>query len=263
MSAATDDRPFFRFVRRSLQKLEIDRFNGVDLSTAWASGVYGLAFLLVPVTVSRVGREPWAGKVPTLLYFSLLGLAFITLELVFIQIFMKPIGYPVYAVATVITVMLVAAALGSAASRTIVGRHASRWALPFVGLLATGLALWAIYPPAFSRMLTWPIGARFPGAAVLIFPTAFFMGMPFPMGILEIAAKPRGAVAWAWSMNGLCTTVGGVATALMAVWLGFHATMLAALVMYAAAWACFAVLRQGRRQAIPSSTFDRVPTRAA
>jgi hypothetical protein len=285
VTAATDDRPFFRFVRRSLRRLETDRANGVDLATAWAmnsqmhdgwlprdwahliaalaaSGLYGLAFLLVPVTLSRVGREPWGGKVPTLLYFSLLGLAFITLELVFIQIFMKPIGYPVYAVATVITVMLVAAALGSAASGTIVGRDASRWALPFVGLLATGLALWMIYPPAFSRMLTWPIGARVLGAAGLMFPTAFFMGMPFPLGILEIAAKPRGAVAWAWSMNGLCTTLGGVATALMAVWLGFHLTMLAALGMYAAASACFAVLRRGRRATSVIVTRP-VPTKAA
>jgi hypothetical protein len=48
----------------------------------------------------------------------------------------------------------------------------------------------------------------------------------------------------------------------MAVWLGFHLTMLAALGMYAAASACFAVLRRGRRATTVIVTRP-VPTKAA
>ena len=49
----------------------------------------------------------------------------------------------------------------------------------------------------------------------MILPMAFFMGMPFPLGILELRTSRRGAVAWAWSMNGLFATIGSVARVLL------------------------------------------------
>lgn len=46
--------------------------------------------------------------------------------------------------------------------------------------------------------------------------------MPFPLGILELESKPRGAIAWAWSMSGLFTTMGAVLSALLSLWVGFR-----------------------------------------
>jgi len=150
-----------------------------------------------------------------LVYFSLLGFGFMAIELLFIQIFMKLIGYPIYAVATVITVMLIGAAIGSMASRSVVGRDAERWHVPFGGTAATGLALWLTYPALSSHFIASGDAVRIGAAALMIAPIAFFMGMPFPLGIAALDRKPRGAVAWAWSMNGLFTAIGGVATALL------------------------------------------------
>jgi hypothetical protein len=271
VSVVTDDRPYFNFLRRSLRHLEPDRAYGVDATTAavinaqlshgwipqdWlhlimsalAALVYGTLFILVPLRFSRVGREHWTGKGPVLLYFSLLGFAFMAIELLFIQILMKLIGYPLYAVATVITVMLIAAALGSLSSRAIVGPRGSRWYVAFLGVVATGLAVWLCYGPISTRFMARATPIRILVAGALIFPLAFFMGMPFPLGIAQLETKPRGAIAWAWSMNGLFTTIGGAATAVLSLWLGFRVTVLVALGAYAAAAFAYTALRQSNLQ---------------
>lgn len=274
----TDDDPYFRFVRRSLRPVEEDRRTGVDLSTSWAlntqlhggwlprdwlhligaaaaSMFYGVLFVLAPLGLSSVGRQRWTGKIPALSYFSLLGFGFITIELVLIQMFMKVIGYPLYAVATVLTVMLISAALGSMNSRRIVGGEAQQWPLAFAGVVAAGIALVALLPSIAGRVLTEPMAVRVAIAAVMIAPLSFFMGMPFPLGILELRSKPRGAVAWAWSMNGLFTTLGAVLSALLSLWIGFRATIFAALAAYIVAAAMFAVLRRSNRGAVREEEF--------
>jgi hypothetical protein len=196
-----------------------------------------------------------------LTYFSLLGLGFITLELVFIQLFMKLIGYPLYAVTTVIAVMLVGAATGSLRSRTIVGPDGRRWYWAFAGIIGTGIAIWASYPFVSVYFMDLRMPWRMLIAGAMIFPIAFFMGMPFPLGILELRAKPRGAIAWAWSMNGLLTTVGGVLTAVSSLWFGFRTTTLAALGVYALAAIALARLRAANRRAIEARDVAQVAQR--
>jgi hypothetical protein len=140
--------------------------------------------------------------------------------------------------------MLISAAAGSAASRPITGARSERWAVAFVGVLVTGAALLAVLAPVNRLAMARPIGLRVGAAGGLIAPLAFFMGMPFPLGILALSRKPEGAVAWAWSVNGLFTTVGAVLSALLSLWLGFRATLIVALIAYAAAAALFARLRR-------------------
>jgi spermidine synthase/MFS family permease len=270
ISAVTDDKPDFNFLRHSPAYLEPQRATGLNFSTAsflnsqvrrgwlpmdWlplivatgASLFYGAIFVLAPMFLSQVGRQQWTGKGPVLLYFSLLGVAFIAIEFLFIQIFMKLIGYPLYAVATVITVMLIGAGLGSISSRAIAGEGSPRWYIAFGGIVATGVAIWLGYPRLSAHFMADPTAVRIVAAAGIIFPMAFFMGMPFPLGILELKTKPAGAVAWAWSMNGLFATIGGVAAVLLALWLGFRDAMLVAIAMYGLAWITFAAVRRGNR----------------
>ena len=53
----------------------------------------------------------------------------------------------------------------------------------------------------------------------------------------------RAAVAWAWGMNGLFTVVGGLASVLLSIYLGFTATELIALGIYAVALLALTRLR--------------------
>lgn len=269
----TDDRPYFGFLRKHLELakarpgnfldpgtvfvLNSDLIRGVPMDeihlflTAAAALFFATLLVLVPLRLSRVGREQGAAAVPLLIYFSCLGAGFIILELVFIQKFMNLIGSPLYTYSTVIFTMLSGAGLGSAASERFgIGprEHSSR---PFLAVIGIGLALVVWYPSIARLVLAQPLGGRIVLSGALLLPLGFFLGMPFPLGILAIRNQPRGAVAWAWGMNGIFTAVGGLLAALLSIYRGFNFTLLLALACYAVAPLVFARMR------------DRSPAREA
>ena len=213
--------------------------------TGAAAVLFTILLVIVPLRFSRVGRDEGATAMALLTYFSCLGAGFIILELVFIQKFMNLIGSPLYTYSTVIFTMLFSAGLGSAASERLGLAPGRRWPWPFLAVIALGLALLLGYPHIASLVLAQPLPGRVALCGALLFPLGFFLGMPFPLGILAIGHHPRGAVAWAWGMNGIFTAVGGLLAALLSLWEGFNFTILVALACYAGALAVFVPMRDG------------------
>jgi spermidine synthase/uncharacterized membrane protein YagU involved in acid resistance len=261
----TDNTPFFGNMRKSLRELTADPANFLDegtayienimmvkgipmdwvhlFSTAVASLVFIVLFVLIPLRFSRVGQEQGATAWPLLVYFSCLGAGFITLELVFIQKFTHLIGSPLYTYSTVIFTMLFAAGIGSAMSEKLGISPRRLWALPFVGVLVYGTALILLYPATAKLALALDLPGRVGVSALMIFPLGFLLGMPFPLGVLAIANRTRGAVAWAWGMNGLFTIAGGLASVLISMAYGFNAAVAMALALYLLALIVFPKLR--------------------
>ena len=139
--------------------------------------------------------------------------------------------------------LLFSAGIGSFATSRLNITPATRWQLPFVGILATALLLLLIYPFVFNFFLASPLFVRIVVACILIFPLGFFLGMPFPLGILTLENLPRGAVAWAWGMNGLCTVIGALAGVVLSITWGFQVTLLVACLQYVVASLAFARIR--------------------
>jgi spermidine synthase len=261
----TDDNPYFAEFRKHIRPQQPDPKNFVDPGTAYmlnaslirgipmdqvhlyvtagASALFALLFILVPLRFSKVGRQEGAAALPLLAYFSCLGAGFITLELVFIQKFMHLIGSPLYTYSTVIFTMLLGAGIGSAASEKLGISSQRRWPAPFIAVIAIGLALVALYPSIAHIALSLPLAGRILVSGLMIFPLGFFLGMPFPLGILAIAQQPRGAIAWAWGMNGLSTVVGGLASVFIGLEWGFNVAVIVALVLYGCAFAVFKRMR--------------------
>ena len=107
-----------------------------------------------------------------------------------------------------------------------------RWWLPFAGII-TSVALLLFFQTAFfDAFLQFSTPTRILASIVMIFPLAFFLGMPFPLGVLAISNRPQGTVAWAWAFNGLFTVVGGIFCAIFSVYFGFQATLLVATLAY-------------------------------
>ncbi|MGB7932846.1 MAG: hypothetical protein WCH04_11595, partial [Gammaproteobacteria bacterium] len=164
VEASTDDKPYFNFLRKKIGWLEPDPRVFVNEPTAGlinsqmqrgipmdiihlivtcALGILAvLVFIFLPLLFSKVGRAEWPWKYTTLAYFSCLGAGFIIIELAFTQIFMKLIGYPLYAFSTVIFALLVSSAIGSVYSFKLGISPEKRWAVPFLGVLITGLCLY-------------------------------------------------------------------------------------------------------------------------
>ena len=169
------------------------------------------------------------------------------MELVLIQLLMHFVGYPLYTYSVVLFTVLLGAGLGSLASdRLEITPDAANWWWPFVGVLLTGAVFLLAYAPVTDALLAMPIGARLVAAAVMVFPISFFMGMPFPLGVLAVQDLSRAAVAWGWGMNGLFTVVGGLGSVLVSVNYGFRAALIVGLVIYAIAGLSFASMRRQR-----------------
>jgi hypothetical protein len=263
VTPATDDRPYFHFIRKHLGKA-----NGqfMDFGTAWIlnhhvfpfvprdifhlmvttamSVIFAGLFVLVPLYFSRVGRLKWQYKASSLFYFSCLGFGFIVIELTLIQILMQFIGYPLYTYSTVLFVLLLSAGMGSHYSNVLQINPRSRWTWPFISILIFGLVLLTTYSSVTTLLLSTPIWARIVVSALMIFPLGFSLGMPFPLGILWLEKHAQGAITWAWGLNALFTVVGGLSSVILSVFLGFKITMLIALTVYLVALLVFSRLQR-------------------
>ena len=262
----TDNRPFFNFFRKTIRKVRSDPDNFMNYSTAGllnsqlagsipmdiihlivtgaASLLFVGVFVFVPLLFSRVGRTRWPNKGKTLLYFSCLGSGFIIIELIFIQMFMELIGYPLYTYSTVVFSLLLSAGMGSFSSGRLHLTPRNKWYLPFVGVIASVLLLLLFYEPVGRLLLTAPTYVRVFIAMVMIFPVGFFLGMPFPLGILSLRNREKGAIGWAWGVNGLFTVIGGVFSVVCSLMFGFHVTLILALMAYCLAFFLMAQLRK-------------------
>lgn len=266
VEASTDNKPYFNFLRKSFSELDADPENYLNYSTAsllnsqlkkgWiptdivhlivtggASLFFIILFIFVPLFFSKAGRSSWHGKTFSLIYFSCLGAGFIIFELIFIQIFMKLIGFPLYTYSTIVFALLLAAGIGSAISGKVGISPQRRWSIPFVGVFVCSILILLIYQPYFNLFLQSSTPVRILAASLLVFPLGIFLGMPFPLGILTIEKQPQGSIAWAWAMNGLFTVIGGLGSVLLSISFGFQLTVIVAIVFYIVAFFTYTRLR--------------------
>jgi hypothetical protein len=258
----TDDRPFFGFLRKKLGRLAPSQDRYLNSSTAQSlnsslkrgfipmdvvhlpivaavSIFYAFLFIILPLRFSEAGRLPWKGKFPVLAYFSCLGAGFIIFELIFVQIFMKLVGYPLYAYSTVIFTMLISAGAGSFSSKYIVSNRKNGFYIPFIGIVITAILIISGNKYLFNLFLATSTPVRVFICFLMIFPLGFFLGMPFPLGILKLETKPQGAIAWAWGVNGLFTVIGGLLSVILSIPFGFRVSLLFALLLYLVAFSLF------------------------
>ena len=180
------------------------------------------------------------------LYFLALGLAFLFVEIAFIQRFTLFLGHPLYAVAVVLSAFLVFAGLGSGVSRRLMDRLTAERAIgaAVLGITVVALVYQGALPPLFDALRPAPPAAKAAAAAALVAPLAFCMGMPFPLGLARLAARAPGLIPWAWAINGCASVIGAVLAALLAVHFGFAAVVALAVVLYLVAAAV--VIRPAR-----------------
>jgi hypothetical protein len=104
--------------------------------------------------------------------------------------------------------------------------------LPFVAIPLYGFVLLMLKEPLLNYSLQWSTLLRIGSTVVLIAPLGFFLGMPFAIGIASSYAKGKGAVGWAWAVNGLFTVLGSVTSIIVAIFIGFIPTLLGAFSIY-------------------------------
>jgi hypothetical protein len=240
---ATDDRPFFFHLFKWEQTGAVLQQMGKTWQPWGGSGFFVLVALLavaiavsgilivLPLAVAGKGsRELKGPKVRVLVYFGLLGVGFLFVELPLIQRFILFLGQPIYAFTAVVVSVLFFSGLGSLAS----SRLSPRRSLPLlvVTILIYPLAL----PLLFRGLLGAPLAFRLLVTMISLAPLGLLMGMPFPGGLAWLGTRAPGLAPWAWAINGCASVLASVLAAMVALSAGFSWVLAAAALAYAGAW---------------------------
>lgn len=252
VAPATDDRPhFFHFFKwRSLPELlSLKERGGLPLlewgypvlvATLAQAVLASVLLIAVPAAwLTRRGAGPHTTVADTrrrvLGYFMSIGFAFMFIEIAFIQKFVLFLSHPLYAVAVVLFSFLLFAGIGSAVSRRLRGATGHATAMVVAAICLSALLCLGLLPWLFEHAMGLTDAARIAVSALLIAPLAFFMGMPFPLGLAAVEAGSAWLVPWAWAINGCASVTGAVLATLLAIHVGFTAVVVAALALYAIA----------------------------
>lgn len=236
----TDDRPFV-----------VDLTWGVPgplRRLLWAMLAATTATAVLAALLSPRGGDGDARSVAAALawpaYFVCLGVAFMIVEVVLIQMFTLFLGYPVLSLATLLFAILLGAGLGALLSQRIpLGAAVPAIAIAVGVLVCLAAAVRTGHPALFSVSAGWSVQARCIAAFALIAPLGAAMGIPFPLGLrLTVDRLGAGVVPWAWAANGLASVVGsalamavaklGGFTLALAIGLGTYLIAILAIIVF-------------------------------
>ena len=270
---ATDDRPYPNdyFKWATLPELVrlgpaagaalLDLGELVVAATLVQALVLGLTLVLLPLATRGYRAKPGARTLAWGGYFTALGLAFLVIEIAWIQKFVLFLGHPVYAVAVTLAGFLVFAGIGAGLSTRLEARLAHLrvggtrvGAIPvaLAGIAVLAIGYLAVLPPVLAGMPHLPLSLRMAVALALIAPLAVCMGMPFPLGLARVAREDPDFVPWAWGLNGCASVVSAAAATLMMMTAGFAVTVLAAVLVYLAGGLALGVAGRGASVARPA-----------
>ncbi len=254
IQAATDNRPYFGnyFKWSSLKEfLSLPGQAGISmigvgyptlLITLAQASVAAFILILLPLFFVKTDKK----KAPErrrniIIYFLAIGLAFLFIEIAFIQKFTLILSQPLYAVAVTLCAFLIFSGLGSlyvqhclkTTSTSIIAVLLRRSVIT-IGLI---IVIYIVLLPLISNtIMALPETARILSAFILAAPLAFFMGMPFPLGMATLQQNSPNLIPWAWGINGCASVLSAILAVLLAIETGFNGVMLCAVVLYLMAW---------------------------
>ena len=243
LSPPTDDRPFFFHTLSIFHPptvAELQRLGPNEHAVALLRmllavlGLVGCALFLLPFLVR--GRLPRGRAVArSSLYFLAIGVAFMFVEIPWLQRFVLYLGHPSYATTVVLSALLVGAGLGAMMSPKLISfaRLTVGVVLP-ITLLLLNTAMGAV----LGATLGWSLGWRVAIAVALVVPAGVLMGAPFPLGMMLAGSSDRDTSsvrAWFWAMNGMASVLATVLSLVSAMTIGFVGTVALGAAAYALA----------------------------
>ena len=216
LTPPTDARPFFFNQLRFSTLLDANVFSRFTHTGVFAGNLVAtltLAMLvlisvaLVAATIvvplrSTIKEAGWPLAVGGTVYFALIGVGFMMVEIALLQRMSVFLGHPVYALSVVLFSLILWTGFGSLASerlRLIGTSKLLAWSVASAAYLFA-LPLW------LPRLLVDLDGAGLfirAGLCVLVLaPAGFLMGFGFPTGMRLISAISTGPTPWFWGING-------------------------------------------------------------
>ena len=218
-------------------------------------GIFGLAVILASVMIilpaivkKETKNPPVKGNIRIFIYFGMIGLGFLLVEMPMIQQFILYLDHPTYAMAVVLFSLLLFSGFGSRWGSRILSIYT---ALLILLVFLTG---WLFLIPALLRAtLGLPLAARISMSIISVAPIGFLMGIPFPAGLEWMRESllrdeknhVEGMVAWLWAVNGSTSVIASILSSLLSLSFGFNRTLVVGIICYLGAW--IMVSDHGRR----------------
>jgi hypothetical protein len=247
-----DDHPFFGHYFKWSQIGGIWRSLGTTWQPFGGAGflvilaIFGLAVILagvliiLPAIVKKETKNmPVKGNIRIFVYFGMIGLAFLLVEMPMIQQFILYLDHPTYAMAVVLFSLLLFSGFGS------------RWGIKIMSVSAALLILlvfltgWLFLLPALLyATLGFPLTVRISVSIISVAPIGFLMGIPFPAGLewmwksalFDEKNFAEEMVAWLWAVNGSTSVIASILSSLLSLSFGFNRTFAVGMICYLVAW---------------------------
>ncbi len=240
INPSTDNRPYFsQFLKlKRLNKLH-DLFGAASvpyvelgyiivLFTFIQISIVALVFIILPLFFTI-----WQGekKLYTLLHFGGIGVGFMFVEIIFIQQFTLYFGHPIYSASAVLSGMLLCSGIGSFISSKLDIKKINI-SLILLLIIICLLSYAFILAPLIKASMNLPFAVKVLVSILIIGFPAFFMGMPFPLGLKYLEKNNKNMLSWAWGVNGCMSVISTVLASIIAVEAGFLLVMIMAGFFY-------------------------------
>lgn len=244
ITPATDDRPFFFNQLKFSRIFQISRkghCGGVISGNLIASQALLTIFLISVILVLGTIVLPMRSALKDVgsrlvyggtIYFFLIGLGFMMVEIALLERLSLFLGHPIYSLSVVLFSLILMTGVGSMFSDKVFLDNSFKF---IVWSLTTGgyLALLPLWLP--SLLLAWDnVSLLWRGllCIVIIAPAGFLMGFGFPTGIRLSSAIDIRPTPWFWGINGAAGVLAASIAVFMSIAFGISTALLIGALCY-------------------------------
>ena len=187
--------------------------------------------LLLPLRlISKQGQKPGGFKI---IFFLAVGAGFMFIELYFIKRYILIFGDPIIGFTVVVSGILIFSGLGGLWAQTRSIHTVRPGILVLIGVLSLTFLMLEFYG---DKILAVSDIWKYSVAMLVLLPTGFLMGLPFPLG-MQHSLKSPGQRAYAWSVNGCASILAAILSAQLALSIGIPVLLGCAVCAYLVAQA--------------------------
>ena len=192
-----------------------------------------IATILVPLrSAARACSRPWA--VAGSLYFSLIGMGFMSAEIALLQYFSVYLGHPIYSLGVCLFSLILASGLGSLTSDWLKlntrGKLLAWGSIVVAYLVVMQWFLPAVFHATTNRERLVRIGISL--AAIMPLGYLRWLGFAFPSGMRLVAVIDTQPTPWFWGINGATSVLASILGVMFSMSFGINVTILISAACY-------------------------------
>jgi hypothetical protein len=241
-----DENPFFHYYLKLGNIREIYRLMGGKWQYFIEEGYLlpviflqvmflSILLILLPAVKLRGSSSVNSSLIFSLSYFALLGIGFMFVEISFIQRMILLLENPPYAVASVISSMLISSGIGSLLSQHFKLLHKPR----VIIVLSLIILLYGLFLPRMTGIIyPYSLNTKIFFVFFVLMPAGILMGIPFPIGLSHLSKNNPQLVPWAWAVNGYFSVLAPILAIMLAISAGFTMVIIIGTLVYVFAFFC-------------------------